>query len=124
MRHLLLISGVVFLAILTFGCGGGSGGVLAPEDRVKAALRQAIVVLQSDVEQLVEDGILSEEDKEQLNSILDAAINGVDRDDMNQTRGKLNVFISKIENLMKHGTLDEESGKGLIAQALEIIDLL
>ena len=81
-------------------------------------------VIDSSLQELVDEGVLEEKDVNPMIKKLDAAIALMDKGKLFQASQKLNDFIDQINAKINSGPLSEEEGNALIALAQGIINVL
>ncbi|MFW9837563.1 MAG: NosD domain-containing protein [Candidatus Thorarchaeota archaeon] len=81
-------------------------------------------VIDSDLEELVEEDVLTSKDISPLLRKLDAARDLMDKGKLTQATQKLNDLISQIYSMINSGKLSEEEGNALIALAQALIDVI
>ena len=81
-------------------------------------------VIDSSLQELVNEGVLEEKDVNPMIKKLDAAIALMDKGKLFQASQKLNDFIDQINAQINSGRISEEEGNALIALAQGIIDVL
>jgi parallel beta-helix repeat protein len=87
-------------------------------------LMDVTVVIRLNLQDLVDEGVMTENDVKPLISKLDAAIALMDRGKLFQASQKLGDFIDQVNALVNSGRLPEEEGNHLISLAQGIIDVL
>jgi parallel beta-helix repeat protein len=81
-------------------------------------------IIDSSLDELVDEGILEQKDTNPLLKKLDAARDLMDRGKLSQAIQKLGDFIDQINAMINRGKLTEEEGNALIALAQTLIDVI
>ncbi|NOZ60963.1 MAG: T9SS type A sorting domain-containing protein [Calditrichaeota bacterium] len=88
------------------------------------SLTEQIAFLGDEIDQLVERGVLTEKQADQLQKKLDKASKKLDRGKVKKAIKSLNQMIKKINKWIKKGKIPQEDGEFLIAEITAIIDQL
>ncbi|MFX1484784.1 MAG: nitrous oxide reductase family maturation protein NosD [Promethearchaeota archaeon] len=91
---------------------------------IPTTLQEMIEVIKSKLHDLVDSGVLEENDVRPLTKKLDAAIDLIDKGKMFQASQKLGDVIDQINALINSGRLPVVEGEDFIAQSQRIIDAL
>jgi len=103
--------------------GGDSGTQQVPVifSFTTISIQDQIEDLMDEVDQLVEDGVLSPGNGRSLNAKLAAAIESLDRGDTRPAIRQLNAFINQVNALIQAGKLPPSDGHHLILEARAIL---